>query len=267
MRAFHNQIFLVLLSVLVLSSCDDDDNADDFPNGTGIKGRVNVQNEFQQPLYEERGGIQVFFEVGFQSFTVSADAVGQYQLEGAPTGTYDISFIKPGFGTNIAENITISNVNPQFQVEDGFQKLPSFTITKLPVTSFSDVVLDLTVTSSGQPPNETFEYQLNLEATINPSPPPTGQAKGYRVFIGTDEFVSPEEYIYQEHLTTLEPNISLEYDNEWFEELGIELGDELHVVLYGDANFDLSVEDNLGNTVFPNISAEAGGTSSIQILP
>src|SRR5690554_484762 len=262
MATSRNYGLILLLIIASLTSCDDKDTTDDFGDGSGIKGRINVQNEFEQPLYDDRSGINVKLEVGFRDFDVVANNVGEWQLAGAPTGTYKITYSKAGYSTIVQRGIKLSYTIPVYPVDNMFQKLPSVAITKLPTTQFNDFELALNATPVGQ---DTI-YTLNLSAVMLPAPPPTGHKKKYRIFIGKDETVSSENYLYQEYFNTNSANISQTYDNAWFTEIGIHSGDAIYAAIYGDASFNLEGENDEGETTFPNISVEPGAVSSV-VLP
>lgn len=262
MASSRNYVLILLLIVSSLSSCDDKDSEDDFGTGSGIKGRVNVQNEFEQPLYDDRSGINIAFEVGYRDFDVVADNVGNWQLTGAPAGTYKITYSKAGYSTIVDRGVNLSYTFPKFPIDNQFQKIPSVTITKIPTTQFNDFELALNTTPVGQ---DTV-YILNLSAVMLPAPPPTGHQKGYRIFIGKDENVSSANYLYQEYNSTTSANISQTYDNAWFTEMGIRSGDAIYAAIYGDASFNLEGEDDEGGITFPNIPVEPGAVSSV-VLP
>ncbi len=48
---------------------------------------VLTQNEFRQPFYDERNGVELKLQVGFREFLIDADNVGQWQFGGGPVGT------------------------------------------------------------------------------------------------------------------------------------------------------------------------------------
>lgn len=262
MAAARNYALVFILLVSSLTSCNDDDPSDNFGEGSGLKGKVNVQNEFQQPLYNERSGIKVLLEVGYRDFEVVADNVGNWQLAGAPVGTYKITYSKEGYSKIVQNDIALSYTVPKYQLDNKFQKIPSVTITKLPLTDFTDFVLALNSTPVGQ---DTV-YTLNLSATMLPAPPPTGQAKGYRIFIGENENVSPTNYIYQEYKATTSAAISKTYNNDWFTTLGLSSGDAIYAAIYGDVSFNLEFTNADGVMTFPNLSALPGGSASV-VLP
>ena len=252
--------FILLISLLI--SCNEDDSSGGLEEGSGIKGKINVQNEFQQPLYNERNGIKVFLEVGYRDFEVVADNVGNWQLAEAPVGTYKITYSKEGFSKITQQDIELSYTHPNYQIDNRFQKLPSVTITQLPLTQFTDFELALNSTPVGQ---DTV-YTLNISATMLPAPPPTGQAKGYRIFIGEDETVSSTNYIYQEHYATTSATISQTYNNDWFTNMGLGSGDAIYAAIYGDVSFNLEVENGDSLLTFPNLSTLSGGLASV-VLP
>ncbi len=261
MALVKKHFLLLVLATFVLASCNDDAETD-FPNSVGIKGRVLTQNEFAQPLYEERNGVNVFYETGFRDFTVQGDVVGSYQLGGAPVGQYTITYSKPGYGTIINRNISISTVNPVYPIDDGFQKLPQVTITQLPNTSFQALSLELEATVNGS----DTTYKLHLTASMIPAPPPNGLAKGFRVFISDSPNVSVSNFIFQKHYTTTQGLIELTLGNELFSELDPESGDEIYLILHGDANFDLVDTRPDESLRFPNITPAPSAVASV-ILP
>ena len=262
MGASRNYVLILLLLITSLTSCDEKDAKDDFGDGSGLKGKINVQNEFEQPLYADRNGINVKLEVGYRDFDVVADNVGYWQLPGAPVGTYKITYSKAGYSTIVQRGIKLSYTIPKYPVDNLFQKLPSATITKLPTTQFNNFELALLATPVGQ---DTV-YTLNLSAVMLPAPPPTGHKKGYRIFVGKNENVSSKNYLYQEYFNTSTANISHTYDNAWFNTIGIHSGDAIYAAIYGDASFNLEGEDDEGKITFPNISIEPGAVSSV-VLP
>lgn len=254
-------VFLFLIATILIS-CEDKDDSDDFGTGSGIKGKIHVQNEFEQPLYNSRSGVNVAFEVGYRTFDVVGDAQGNWQLSGAPAGTYKITFSKPGYSTIVVKNIKLSYTHPVYSVDDMFQEIPTVTITKLPTTQFSNFEMTL----NGQSQGSDTIYTLELSATMMPAPPPTGHKKGYRIFIGKTEEVSSKNYIYQEYFTTQDAEISHTFEGNWLKENGISSGDAIYAAIYGDVSFDQTYKDDKGNLVFPNITAQPGAIASA-VLP
>lgn len=256
------KLYWILLVALVFPSCTPDKPEDSYGSSTGIKGRVNVQNEFQQPLYSERNAIDVLCHVGFQDLAVTADNVGQWLISGAPLGTYTITYSKAGYSTVVVSNIMVSNTIPKYAIEEGYQKLPTATITKLPLTDFNNFTMDLSYTAQ----DSDTSYSLEISAVMLPAPPPTGQSKGYRIFIGSDETVSPDNYIYQEYNTTTSANINLTYDSNWFDAQGLTSGQTLYAIIYGDVSFNQEIEKSDGTFIFPNLSQTPSDLASV-VLP
>lgn len=249
MLAFASMVF-------VLSGCQDDDDLP--PSETGIEGRIFVQNEFGEPLYNERGGTSIFLEVGFRSFNLQGDQVGRYRLSGAPVGTYTATYSKAGCGTIVRKGIRVNSVTPSFQVLDGYQQWPSVTLTKLPTTTFTGV----TATLNGQAP----PLSLQVNATMVPAPPPTGQAKGYRLFVATGDNVSRTSYNFQKHFTTTTAEIDILLEEELFDNIPSVSGGMLSIILYGDANFDESYELQNEQVVFPNLTVQPSAMVTV-VLP
>ncbi|MCH2215181.1 MAG: carboxypeptidase-like regulatory domain-containing protein [Flavobacteriales bacterium] len=260
----NSRIFFFLF-VFALISCNDDDEGG-FPSATGIEGRILTQDEFQRPLYEERDSVELQIAVGFNNFEVNGDNVGQWKLSGAPVGTYNITVVKDGFGPVERRNIRISTVTPEYPVFDGFQKLPTFVITEKPNTQFQNVELNLTFDTQVVEMIEDTIWNLNMSALMSPAPPPTGEPKGYRVFWGTDQLLSPENYLFQAHYTSLNENIELNFNDPIFDALGIKSGDMIFAQFYGDSNFNFEYTTEDGRLIFPNISDNPSSVFSV-VLP
>lgn len=256
-------VFL-MITTLLLVGCDDKDEPNAFEEGKGMKGKIHVQNEFAQPLYDERAGIKVHFEVGYREFDVVADAQGNWQLDAAPAGTYTITFSKEGYGTMVMHDVKLSYTHPVYPADNLFQKLPSVTLTKLPNTQFSDFDLSINILNPGG--NEPLSYELEITGKMIPAPPPNGSSKGYRIFIGDDENVSNENYIFQAYFNSITAEFEHVYPNSWFKDNEVNSGDVIHAVIYGDASFDEWYEDEEGNKVFPNLTPEPGAYATT-VLP
>jgi len=266
----NNRPFFYLIFIAFLISCNGDDEGG-FPDSTGIEGKILTQDEFQRPLYEERDSVDIQLEVGFFEFEVSGDNVGQWRLSNAPVGTYRFTASKEGFSTIERRDVRISTVNPEFSVFNGFQKMPTFVLTKKPNTQFQNISLDLTFETQAIDTGEMGEmivdtlWNLDMSGIISPAPPPTGEAKGYRVFWGTDEMLSAENYLFQAHYTTSNESISLTFNDPIFDALDIQSGDVIYAQFYGDSNFNLEYTNEDGVLVFPNISEMPSEVFSITL--
>lgn len=63
-----------------------------------IAGRLFLFDEFSFPQ-SSTAGVTVTLSSGSQQHNLTTDASGQYHFSGITTGTYDLSFQKPGYGT------------------------------------------------------------------------------------------------------------------------------------------------------------------------
>lgn len=254
-------LLTVLAPALVLTSCKGDDDFPTPPATTSLEGRVFTQNEFGQPLYNERAGVSVYLETGFRTFNIQGNNTGVYRLTNAPTGTYMMRYSKTNYGTIERRGLRVITTNPQFEILDGFQQIPSVTLTKLPTTSFNNVQAVL----SGDP-DDDIPFTLTVSATMVPPPPPTGQAKGYRIFVGIGNSVSKQNYIFQKHLTSTAENLQDVLEEELFGSIPNTPGSVLSVVIYGDANFDETYEDETDQVIYPNLSVQPSAVVSV-IIP
>jgi hypothetical protein len=259
-KGFKNFTILWAFSLLIIiNSCDD--GLVEPPAVAGIDGRVWVQNEFGQPLYEERSGISIFLQTGFRSFNVSGDNAGRYRVGNAPVGTYMARYSKSGFSTIERRNLRLNTANPVFEVLNGFHQFPSVTLTELPTTGFVNMATNLQGSGDVAEP-----FELTVGATLVPPPPPTGQAKGYRVFVSTGTEVSSSVYVYQSHYTSTNALFEIALGNELFGEIPNTSGSIISVILYGDANFDESYLNEDDELIFPNLSTAPSQIMSV-VLP
>ncbi len=109
-------------------------------------------------------------------------------------------------------------------------------------------------------------FTLDVMATMSPAPPPTGQAKGYRLFIGADADVSPSDYLYQKYFSTTSASIAQSFDNAWFDELGFRSGDAIFASIYADVSFNQETVLKNGSLFFPNLGEMQGSLASV-VLP
>ncbi len=253
----NHSFFWALIVVPLLISCDDE-IPEPVPSA-GIEGRVWAQNEFGQPLHDQRSGVNVFLETGFRNFTVAGDQVGRYRLPGAPVGTYTATYSKSGFGTIIVSGLRLNTANPAYEVLNGYHQFPSVTLTQLPTTDFSNVNVSLQGGGTQGP------LTLTVTGTMAPAPPPTGQSKGYRLFVASGSTVSNSDYDFQEHYTSNTAQFTVELGSELFSQIPNTSGSVISVRLYGDSNFDESYDD-AGLLVFPNLSLTPSESVSV-VLP
>jgi len=72
-------------------------NANLIDTGT-LYGNLTVFNEFGWPMTDS-SGVAVSLDLGTDKRTVASDASGNYYFHGLPSGTYNLTYAKAGFGT------------------------------------------------------------------------------------------------------------------------------------------------------------------------
>lgn len=259
-----NSIFFILFTGILLTSCKDKDAEEDFPNNVSVEGKVHVQNEYAQPLYEEREGVDIYVEKAFRNFSNTTDATGRYQFTGLPIGNYVFQFSKEGYGEVWLQNIELSNIAPNYPTNNGLQVIPSVTLKRKAYTTFENIDLQLTETYITTGGDTDTIYGLTVGANILPAPF-NNQYKGYRIFIGETEDLSFDNYMYQEHGKTNsnDGSLFLELDNEQLDEIGLESGDSIFVRLYGDFPEDVTYTRPDGSTFYPNLLLETSEIESV----
>ena len=245
--------------MIILAACDED-KEEDFPSNVTLKGSVLTENEYGQPLYDQRGGVTVNFETGYRTFTSTGDALGKYALSSAPVGTYVITYSKPGFGTVEKTGVIISTVDPQYPVDHGAQVLPTVKLVQKSTASFNNLSLDYTWQFSGQ---DTL-ITLLVSASMVPAPA-NGLEKGFRVFLAKVPSVSASQYRLQKHFSTTDGDIAVAFDNTLLADSGIKRGDQVYVVLYGDAPQNTQYINSKGTLVFPNLSVQSSEVATLAL--
>ena len=131
-----------------------------------LSGNLAVYNEFSWPLLDS-SGVAVSLSVGGSQKSVMSDASGNYYFHGLPSGTYDLTYQKSGFGIMKVFGIShspgssISTIVPEVYVLQNPAKTAVDSIHLVDGSSYVEVYIYLDTSSLTY-----VQYQLNFALLI-----------------------------------------------------------------------------------------------------
>ena len=208
-------LLFAFISLLLITSCSDNNNNIAGSDPGTIIGKVNLNDEYGTALPDFSG---VNISIKGTKYSTTSDAAGKWTLANVEAGTYDIIFNKPGydslliFAYSFAGNGT-ALLNPQFSLNTtGVNNIDGLTnyswppnnnvnwpVNKTPVVKFSEPVF-----SKGYIADSTF-YPDSLGSGV------WVIKKSLLLTIPSDQ-----EYYNITLFTSKQPNTSkYSYDNVW----------------------------------------------------
>jgi len=141
-----------------------------------IEGTLFLYDEFSQPV-ADASGVTITLGNGSKQYNVITDASGQYKLTGIPTGTYDLTYQKTGFGTmkiyslsHFGGGTTATQVEKVFMEQIPVKTAPN-TLT-LSSNTLNSVAFNFRLDTSSLQYNEYFSNLLvyvGKHTTVGPS--------------------------------------------------------------------------------------------------
>ncbi len=179
----RNNIYFQIIFIvhILITGCSGENGNDgltgpkgqDGPKLTGsLSGYAILEDEFGFNL---NSSSMVSVSINSIAKSVNTDSTGKWKIDSLETGTYDITFTKPGFGTYIKYSYQFVGGSNSFYGTVKLGQLPSFEISSFLVNS-----------------NGAY---INTSGTINKKAP-SYTSLFLAVFAGTDSTVSsnPEHY-------------------------------------------------------------------------
>lgn len=228
-----------------------------------ITGIIRVYDNDGKDITDASG---VTITIEQSNVTTQSTSNGKWTLDSIPFGTYDISFSKPGFGTNrimglyhAAQNHATTDVGSNRYIS----AVSTINVTKLVVKKLSETepavqnLINLNLIEEGMLFNPIFVNSGSVEKSV-------------RFFFSTSPDVSSTNYkVTNKQRYTGKENVR-ENDNfklSWFKDNGFTPGQTIYVKAYGDAYFSDDYEDAFsGLTIFPSMSSNGSPVASF-VLP
>jgi hypothetical protein len=154
-----------------------------------VYGNLVVYNEFSWPIADS-SGVSVSLNVGSTVHTTTSDASGNYYFHGLPSGTYNLTYQKTGFGTMKVFGISHSpgssintEVNEVYILQDPVKTaIDSITVNE--AYSYVQVRIYLDTSSFSY-----IQYQYNFVLLIGKDPTLTQANATYSPY---NQFISPD---------------------------------------------------------------------------
>ena len=246
-----NYTLLLLLIVTVATcGCKEDDNDPQTPVSGAIKGQLKLSDEFGNDL-SDFGGMKVSTQTG--EYGVS-NASGIYRIENLPTGDYDLSFEKAGFGTYRRFQIKVVAGSGETTL-NGIDVLGAKSTTE---------ISNLFITFNN------VDSTFTMGCDINPVPS-TSNPRAFRLFFSKEGDVSFQDFLFTPNNTwtsTVGNGVITGYDRGNFYSNGFIPGDSVYVIAYGEAiNTNTYILPGTNSKVYPNINVQTPSNIVGILLP
>lgn len=230
-------IYLAIISLIVFSSCEDDDpktNSDSITTKANIEGAVNLYDEFGQSVSNERMKINI--EGNSFQFIAETEKQGEYLLQNVPYFTnYTILYQKTGFGT-----YKIYNYDHEYTGSVGVvDEIPNLS----QISSAYTTALLINVN------NDTVNFQVSIAGGSE-----NGERKLRVLFHSIPEISNAIYSHYTSKLTTTGNAQTIRLTKEMLEEIGLSSGTLYYAQVYGDSYYSNAyIDDYNMKHVLPNL--------------
>ncbi len=249
MKSTRFIVVLITFSSILFRACHKEDDAEVAQTGT-ITGELRLTDEFGNEFSDQSDMVVSVEGKG----TGVSGSDGKYEITGLPSGTFELSFEKDGFGTYKRFSIQVI-AGPGATALNGIDYLGQKSTT---------AISNLTATIN------PVDSTLNIGCSIAPIPDP-GTPRAFRLFFGKNNLVSGQDYQYTPSntwvastasglITGLNPEVL--YSN------GYVPGEWVYLIAYGESIRTNSYTDPVTNKkVFPNINTSSPSNVVSFILP
>ncbi len=219
-----------------------------------IAGQILLYDEDGKAI-SDKSGISVSIDHTTISSQTSID--GKFQLDSIPSGTYDISYSKTGFGTGKIMGLYHEAANHATTL---IKKSESMAVNS--TLAISNIII------------QAFEPALQQLGTNGLHIVPvfdntSGKEKWVHLFFSDNANVNASNY--QADYKIKSSGAANQFDNynmttRWFESLGFNKGQTIYVKAYGDSFLTDSYNEPISNqTIFPSLSNTPSNTVSFAI--
>jgi hypothetical protein len=226
-----------------------------------IRGSITTFDEYAGVIYQERSNIKIDVTNDFQSFTTNTDLAGDYNIASVPNQKYNIKYSKSGFVTWVQNDVNIDFENSDFPVTSDIMTLPNVSLYKKIFWTIEEIQGNTVQNIVGL---DTL-YDVRITASLSPAPFLATQFAGYRVFISTNDTVSKENYIWQEHYTTNNGALEVIITESKWRSLGLTSLDQVYVKIYGDIKPDISYLNDQDLLIFPGTTETSSEVVEVEL--
>ncbi len=172
------RFFRLFVLLTMVSGCDKEQIITLNLKGT-IKGEVSVQDVFGWYTADFQG-ISVQLDNSNQIISTSVDETGHFVLEEIPSGTYERSAIKEGFGSGFYQNFQLVGGDQPIYLWFSLREIPEMTIEHISLE-----IIEGEVYLTG-----TVDHDYIIDPDVSPPRVPA-----FRYFVSKSEDPSWEDYL------------------------------------------------------------------------
>jgi len=266
LKLIFNLILIFIAVPLIINGCEGQEGSQGEQGSPGpllvgnLEGICSLIDEYGIPV-DDNSGITI--SIDNTDYTTETDAEGYWLLENLSTGTYSISFSKPGFCLSKEVDYQFVGGGTDYFGEEKLVSVPEH--------------FDITLGNPFDRSCDSTCVLIYIPATVNPLP--EGDNKSFiKFFIGLNNAVSsdPEHYIYT---TTWDIDSSgsadciLATNLDLLYRAGIKSGTIIYIVGYPTTRNGISgdrvdtgyVDTRTGKWVYTNIEDTPSNIQSIQL--
>jgi hypothetical protein len=234
-----------ILALELLAGCTDTEII-----STPLKGSIKGIVQCYGRTSEDNSGVLITVEGSEPEIQVMSDVKGDYEINDLPTGTYDLVFSKPGYGTH-------KIIGYSFVGGDEPVMLSSYIYQLLDLT-----IKELTVTLEKYDWSQSAQLYAQLHFEANDEPSTSGML---RYYISTSPDVSLSNY--QETNTTYFFASGGEYSfQKQINTTRYTSGTDLYIVVYPCLDTYLNYIDvNTGNLIYSSVNPNGSPVAHVKI--
>jgi len=228
-------------------------------NRGNITGTVLLYNN-EGTVNADNSGITVSIDNNNVSTKTGAD--GKWTLDSIPSGTYDITYSKDGYGSvkSMGVNHAATNHATTFlSISKILNQISDIGITAIQISNFDANTNMASLIQSGVAPNG-----VHIEPIFANS---SSSLKPVRLFFSDNANVTAANYLTAEKERFSGKGNEMNnynYTIAWFVSRGFKPGQTIYLKAYGDGFANDEYDDPIkGITVFPSLSAKSAGISFV----
>lgn len=241
------QIVSLFLCCILLISCKKD-SPPPIPNGD-ISGTLQTFDDRLTALTDAGGFVVTLSNPAGSNMTTTTDANGRFTFVGVPYDSYELSFLKSGYGTYRIFGLSHDSATTQ---------IPHFSVGRTSTTTVT--ILNVAGNTFQGEPGVRFTYMIG-------SVPTTTSRAFVRYFLGTNNNVSPTNYTaFSELINFTNNSAETGFTTRALISMGFSSGQTVWVRMLGDSwRSNDYFDPNLRRRVFPNINTTSPAAISFVV--
>jgi hypothetical protein len=229
-------LFFLIVSISFFA-CTKDSKPTSVPSGN-ISGSLQTFDDKLTAVSDASGFVVTLMNPGSTSMTTTTDATGRFSFSNVPYDSYELSFLKSGYGTYRIFGLSHDSASTQ---------IPHFSVGRTATTTVT------TLTVAGN----TFQGEPGVRFNYNVGSAPTTTNRAFvRYFLSTSNTVSPTNYTaFSELINFTNNSAETGFTTRELISMGFTSGQTVWVRMFGDSwRSNDYFDPNLRRRVFPNVN-------------